>query len=79
MASLSQVMHEEPEHVAIKQVSMVQAIFIPFPLVLLNHLEQKKGLGTWEYVMNGDPGPDQKRLVFYPIKTSLRTAKLKWS
>lgn len=43
MASLSQVMHEEPEHVAIKQVSVVQAIFIPLPLVLLNHLEQKKG------------------------------------
>ena len=45
MASLSQVVHEEPEHVAIKQVSVVQAIFIPFPLVLLNHLEPKRGRG----------------------------------
>lgn len=42
MAPLPQVMHEEPEHVAIEQVSVVQAIFIPFPLVLLNHLEQKR-------------------------------------
>lgn len=29
--------------------------------------------------MNEDSGPDQKRLVFYPIKTSLSTVKLKWS
>lgn len=42
MASLSQVMHEKPEHVAIKQVSVVQAIFIPLPLVLLYHLEPKR-------------------------------------
>lgn len=42
VASLSQVMHEEPEHVAIEQVSVVQAIFIPLPLVLLNHLEPKR-------------------------------------
>lgn len=48
MASLSQVVHEEPEHVAIKQVSVVQAIFIPFPLVLLNHLEPKRMRGLGE-------------------------------
>lgn len=46
VASLSQVMHEEPEHVAIKQVGVVQAIFIPLPLVLLNHLEQKWVVGV---------------------------------
>ena len=42
MASLSQVMHEEPEHVAIKQVSVVQTIFIPLSLILLNHLEPRR-------------------------------------
>ena len=38
VASLSQVMHEEPEHVAIKQVSVVQAIFVSFLLVPLHRI-----------------------------------------
>lgn len=65
MASLSQVMHEEPEHVAVKQVSVVQAVFIPFPLVLLNHLGSKEGWGRG-WVMRKNPGPSQRRLAFCP-------------
>jgi len=41
MASLSQVVHKEPQHVTIKQVSVMQAVLIPLSLVLLDHLEPK--------------------------------------
>lgn len=38
VAPLPQVVHEEPEHVAIKEVSVLQAVLVPLPLVLLDHL-----------------------------------------
>jgi len=38
-------MHEEPEHVTIEQVGVVQAIFIPLPFVLLYHVLQPCQLG----------------------------------
>lgn len=45
VASLPQVVHEEPEHVTVEQVSVVQAVFIPLPLVLLYHLEPNRVVG----------------------------------
>lgn len=67
MASLSQVMHEEPQHVAIKQVSVVQAIFIPLSLVLLDHLDPK---GTGEGTNNEQEPPTcLRKLMVCSIKS----------
>lgn len=57
MASLSQVVHKEPEHVAVKHVGVVEAVLIPLQLVLLDHLGPGKvrgvrGLRGW-----GEPSP----------------------
>lgn len=41
MTSLSEMVHEEPQHVAVKQVSVVQAVLVSLPLVLLDHLETR--------------------------------------
>lgn len=46
MASLSQVVHKEPEHVAVKHVGVVEAVLIPLQLVLLDHLGPGKVQGV---------------------------------
>lgn len=45
MSPLAQVVHEEPQHVAVKEFSVSQAVFIPFPLVPLDHLWREGGRG----------------------------------
>lgn len=37
-----EVVHEEPEQVALVHVRMVQAVLVPFPLVLLDHLGEEQ-------------------------------------
>lgn len=42
---LSEVVHEEPEHVAVEHVGVVQAVLVPLQFVLLDHLQPPKKFG----------------------------------
>lgn len=76
VAPLPQVVHEEPEHVAVEQVGVVQAVLVTLPLVLLYDLGQEGG------DVGGDLGLQRQLRV--PVRTgrewkqsqlSLRTAQ----
>lgn len=65
MASLSQVVHKEPEHVAVKHVGVVEAVLIPLQLVLLDHLGPGKVQGVrglWG-TQPSDPPPTHTHTV----------------
>lgn len=40
---LSEVVHKEPQQVALVHVRVVQAVLVTLPLVLLDHLEEAEG------------------------------------
>lgn len=64
MAPLSQVVHKEPQHVTVKQVGVVQAVFIPLPLVLLDHLEPESVARRDMSTNSGLPSPTRPVLLF---------------
>lgn len=74
MASLSQVVHKEPEHVAVKHVGVVEAVLIPLQLVLLDHLGPGKVQGVrglWGTQPSDPPPPPHTHCLSL---TSLRPA-----
>lgn len=66
VAPLSEVVHEEPQHVAVKHVGVVQAVLVPLQLVLLDHLRPPRRGGVKGVGGGSGPPPAAQGLGSHP-------------